>query len=162
MRHHAPSPAYLNIFEFRLFQGNASWRHHNLRLLSILTEAYCLLSSSLIQRGHVFSVFSLCRWAREEKTSFSHHAMHCTTLGIFKCKESPVGATGSNIKLGSRTSEPKHMCRTKCDMSEIQLLPSICSSIFKQTCWNHTYYVLESLRPLPAFSVSIRNKCFGL
>lgn len=41
MRHHAPSPAYLNIFEFRLFQGNASWRHHNLRSLSILTEAYC-------------------------------------------------------------------------------------------------------------------------
>lgn len=73
----------------------------------------------------------------KKKTSFSHHAMHCQTLGIFKCKESPVGATvflnRSNVKLGSRTSEPKTCAGLKFSFC----LPYF-SSIFKQTCWFET------------------------
>lgn len=160
-RLHPLRRGYLNFAYFReIHLGDITICAHFPFLLKL--TAYC---PPLWYKEGMFFPFFPCVVEPEKKKHLSA-TMPCTarqTPGIFKCKESPVGATESNVKLGSRTSEPKHMCRTKCDRSEILsfCLPYV-SSIFKQTCWNHTYYVLESLHPLPAFSVSIRNQCFGL
>ena len=157
MRHHAPSPAYLNIFEFHLFQGNASWRHHNLRSLSILTEAYC----PLWYKEGMF--FPCVVEPAKKKTSFSHHAMQSPDARNFQMQRVSRRSHREQCQVGKQDFRTQAHVPNK--MRQVSIwsfcLPYV-SSIFKQTCWNHTYYVLESLHPLPAFSVSIRNQCFGL